>query len=449
MNHTSDQHPWFRVGAREPRLAVPRLLRLARREARGEARRRRLPRPGGLELGVQRAGRASGTCTASTPTSPTSTSPTRGCATRSRRSWASGSTTGCRASASTPSRSSSSRSGLPEGRDRRPARAAARPARLPQPPQRRGDPARRGQPARRRAARVPRRRGRRRAAHALRLPRQPGAVPVARARRRRAAAPRRCASAPAIPDAASLARFVRNHDELTLDKLDRRRARGGLRALRPRRGHAALRPRAAPPPAADARRRPARRSGWSTRSRSRCPARRCCSTARRSAWARTSRSTGGSACARRCSGRPSRNGGFSTAGTRELVRPLTEGAFGPEHVNVDRAAPRPGLAAELVRAPDPPPARVPGDRLRHARAARRRTRRSVLAHRCDWEGSTVVAVHELAGRGGRGRAAGRRRRGARRPVRRRRARAAGDAAPRAATPRTGSACGATGVRLPP
>ena len=73
------------------------------------------------------------------------------------------------------------------GRDGRPAPAPARPARLPQPPQRRGGAARRGQPAAEGRARVPRRRGRRRAAHGARLHRQPGAVPGARARRGRAA----------------------------------------------------------------------------------------------------------------------------------------------------------------------------------------------------------------------------------------------------------------------
>ena len=52
MNHTSDQHPWFQAARSRPGLAVPRLLRLGRREARGEARRHRLPGPGELELGL-------------------------------------------------------------------------------------------------------------------------------------------------------------------------------------------------------------------------------------------------------------------------------------------------------------------------------------------------------------------------------------------------------------
>ena len=85
-----------------------------------------------------------------------------------------------------------------------------------------------------------------------------------------------------------------------------RGAGGGVRPLRPRRGHAPLRPRHPPPPAAHARRRPAAGSGWPTRSCSRCPAPRCSSTARRSGWARTPASRGGWRCARRCSGRTGR-----------------------------------------------------------------------------------------------------------------------------------------------
>ena len=72
-----------------------------------------------------------------------------------------------------------------------------------------------------------------------------------------------------------------------------RRARGGVRRLRPREGAAAVRPRPAPPAADDARRRRAADADGLQPRCSRCPARRCCSTARRSAWARTSRSRAG------------------------------------------------------------------------------------------------------------------------------------------------------------
>jgi trehalose synthase len=92
------------------------------------------------------------------------------------------------------------------------------------------------------------------------------------------------------------------------------------------------------------------------------------------------------------------NGGFSTVDDPSLLRrPLPVGDYGPERVNVAaqrrdphsllswcerlirrrRECPELGFGAlELIDTGAP----------------------SVLAHRCDWEGSTVVAVHELAGR---------------------------------------------------
>ncbi len=88
------------------------------------------------------------------------------------------------------------------------------------------------------------------------------------------------------------------------------------------------------------------------------------------------------------------DGGFST--TTDLRRPLVEGEYGPERVNV--AAQR----------------RDPDSLLNWFERLIRRRREcpelgfgtltlletgapSVLAHRCDWEGSTIVAVHELGG----------------------------------------------------
>ena len=88
------------------------------------------------------------------------------------------------------------------------------------------------------------------------------------------------------------------------------------------------------------------------------------------------------------------DGGFST--TTEMRRPMVEGEYGPERVNV--AAQR----------------RDPDSLLNWFERLIRRRREcpelgfgtltlldtgapSVLAHRCDWEGSTIVAVHELGG----------------------------------------------------
>lgn len=91
-----------------------------------------------------------------------------------------------------------------------------------------------------------------------------------------------------------------------------------------------------------------------------------------------------------------RNGGFSTVPPSRLTRPVTGGRFGPLAVNV----------AEQRRDPD--------SLLRWMEGIIRRRRETpelgwgewqlldagddaVLAHRCDWEGTAVVAVHNLAG----------------------------------------------------
>jgi maltose alpha-D-glucosyltransferase/alpha-amylase len=88
------------------------------------------------------------------------------------------------------------------------------------------------------------------------------------------------------------------------------------------------------------------------------------------------------------------DGGFTTSDTPR--RPLVDGAYGPERINVAsqrrdpdsllnwferlirrrRECPELGFGTMTVLdAPD-----------------------AVLAHRCDWDGATVVAVHELAGK---------------------------------------------------
>ncbi|HSJ51024.1 MAG TPA: alpha-amylase family protein, partial [Actinomycetota bacterium] len=89
------------------------------------------------------------------------------------------------------------------------------------------------------------------------------------------------------------------------------------------------------------------------------------------------------------------NGGFSTARPSRLIRPVVEGRFGPLAVNVAsqrrdpdsllswmermirrrRETPEIGWGTWSVLETDVP---------------------SVLAHRCDWEGRSVVAVHNLA-----------------------------------------------------
>ena len=86
------------------------------------------------------------------------------------------------------------------------------------------------------------------------------------------------------------ANFVRNHDELTLDKLTEAEREEVFAAFGPEPRAPALRARPAAAAAVDGRTATRTASGSPTRSPSRCPARRCCSTARRSGWGRTSRS---------------------------------------------------------------------------------------------------------------------------------------------------------------
>ena len=105
VNHTSDRHPWFRA-ARSSTTSPYRDFYVWRADEPPDTTKEVVvPRPGEQHLGVRREDRRSGTSTASTAPSPTSTSPTRACATRSSRRWASGWSSGSRASGWTPCRS--------------------------------------------------------------------------------------------------------------------------------------------------------------------------------------------------------------------------------------------------------------------------------------------------------------------------------------------------------
>jgi glycosidase len=88
------------------------------------------------------------------------------------------------------------------------------------------------------------------------------------------------------------------------------------------------------------------------------------------------------------------HGGFTKA--PEPVRPLTEGAFSPKRVNVHDQRRDPGSLLHFMQ---------------HLILSRRERPEfgwgsvtlieseapSLLCHRCDWQGSTVVAVHNLDG----------------------------------------------------
>ena len=132
VNHTSDQHPWFRAPRSSPGLAVPRLVRLERRRTAGPAAGHRLPRRADRDLDLRRRGRSLVLPPVlRLPARPELDEPGRARA-RSARSWASGCSSAPRASASTRPRSSSSRSppGVDPGAEglRDPRRLAPGPA---------------------------------------------------------------------------------------------------------------------------------------------------------------------------------------------------------------------------------------------------------------------------------------------------------------------------------
>lgn len=92
-----------------------------------------------------------------------------------------------------------------------------------------------------------------------------------------------------------------------------------------------------------------------------------------------------------------RTGGFSNAPAARLVRPLTEGPFGPDAVNVadQRRVPdsQPAFISQLIRRRRETPELGWGDwQLNESRAP------SLFVHRCDWQESTVIAIHNLGGR---------------------------------------------------
>jgi glycosidase len=92
-----------------------------------------------------------------------------------------------------------------------------------------------------------------------------------------------------------------------------------------------------------------------------------------------------------------RGGGFSTAPVAQLVRPQPGGAFGPAKVNVEDQRRDPDSLLRFVR---------------HLIRARREAPEfgwgtstlietedpALFAHRCDWEDSTVIAIHNLGAR---------------------------------------------------
>ncbi|HEX8854831.1 MAG TPA: alpha-amylase family protein [Thermoleophilaceae bacterium] len=91
---------------------------------------------------------------------------------------------------------------------------------------------------------------------------------------------------------------------------------------------------------------------------------------------------------------PGPSGGFSSARPDELVRPLVDGDFGPDRVSVEAQRRDPdsllNWMERVIRTRKETPELGWGSStLLETPAA------PLFAHRCDWEGSTVVAVHNL------------------------------------------------------
>ena len=196
----------------------------------------------------------------------------------------------------------------------RPARVPPRPARVPRPPPRRRHPARRGEPAAPTRARSSATRTAT-SSHAVRLHRR--CRPPTSPWRARTPAPlvRRAAAAGRRPPHdwqwASFAAQPRRADA---GQADDRRAGGGVRRVRARAGHAALRPGPPPAAAADARTATCTASAHGLQPDV-LPARHTDALLRRGDrdGREPRRSRAGWRCARRCSGPPGPTAGFTTA----------------------------------------------------------------------------------------------------------------------------------------
>jgi glycosidase len=89
------------------------------------------------------------------------------------------------------------------------------------------------------------------------------------------------------------------------------------------------------------------------------------------------------------------NGGFSTAPPRRLVQRPVPGGYGPEHVNVADQKRDPDSLWSFVRALIQTYRECPELGWGEF-AVLDQPHRQVLAHRCRWQGSSVVAVHNLS-----------------------------------------------------
>ena len=141
-------------------------------------------------------------------------------------------------------------------------------------------------------------------------------------------------SQPLPPSHSQYALWIRNHDELSLDRLEEDERNEVLDTFAPdqnmRAYNRGIRRRLAPMLDGDERRIAATHALLFS-----CPARRSSATARKSAWATISSARNGWRCARRCNGPTRPNAGFSCIDAQRLIAPvIDEGPFAFDRVNV-------------------------------------------------------------------------------------------------------------------
>ena len=90
----------------------------------------------------------------------------------------------------------------------------------------------------------------------------------------------------------------------------------------------------------------------------------------------------------------SRNGGFSSAAASKLAAPMVEGSYGPDFVNVEDQRQDPDSLLNFVSMLARRYRQCPELGWSHFRELRQ-PHAAVLAHRCTWDDATLVALHNL------------------------------------------------------
>ena len=395
VNHTSDQHPWFQAARAEPGVAVPGVLRVAGRDPRRRTEGEVFP---GEQTGVWTFDPEAGQYYLHRfyhhqPDLNVASEPGADEIRKVIGFWMAQGLSGFRVDA-VPFLLEVD--GIDEEmevdphqylRDLRAFISAARRRRA----------ARRGQPAARAAAAVLRRRGRRRAPHAVRLPRHAGHLPGPGPRDARPDRQVRCGGARRCPANRRWRSFLRNHDELTLDKLTDAERQEVFDAFGPDpdmqlygRG---LR-----------RRLPTMLDGdprWIRMAYSlmfSMPGTPTLFYGEEIGMGENLEIEGRLAVRTPMQWDDGPTAGFTTAPADSAAPAVPHRrTYGPDAVNVADQRTDPRVAAQLVRAADPPAQGAARDGMGHVDGPGQRQPR-VLALRFDWDGRTAVTAHNLSRR---------------------------------------------------